>query len=303
MSTLLTESFEKWMADCVADNIPARPDAILFILSDNESLPADEYPSDEQITFAATELTYSRLNQDAIICSVTIGHDVREFTYNRICLVHQPGRTLCGIITTPVRQKLEGETLIRNFVLAYKGMARAANITVPPQSWQLDITSWLKAAASTRAETLHDFYGHHVFINDCGYITVKDDVMTCTGGIAYIAGFRVKTEDETLIIAEDTDYLYIRAWVDGFTAMGYPVTRYRLILAESIPECDEHSHIVPLAHRTESGEWEDLRITTCSYQEAVEQTRQSANQATESAMTAGEHEQGALKALEEAREI
>ncbi|MFG3861384.1 phage tail protein, partial [Escherichia coli] len=70
--------------------------------------------------------------------------------------VHQPGRTLCGIITTPVRQKLEGETLIRNFVLAYKGMARAANITVPPQSWQLDITSWLKAEASTRAETLHD---------------------------------------------------------------------------------------------------------------------------------------------------
>ncbi|EKN5144503.1 hypothetical protein DVP10_07770 [Yersinia enterocolitica] len=30
MSVFLTQAFERWMAQCAIDNIPARPDALIF---------------------------------------------------------------------------------------------------------------------------------------------------------------------------------------------------------------------------------------------------------------------------------
>ncbi|WP_105288914.1 phage tail-collar fiber domain-containing protein [Escherichia sp. MOD1-EC5948] len=144
MSALLTKAFEKWVAECTASNLPARPDAIIFALMEREPTREDNTVPEEKITYAVNELTYGQLNPNNIVCSAVVPDDC-AFSYDWICLIHQASRTLCGVIKTPVRQKHTGESLVRNFTITYQGVAQAAQITVPPQSWQVDITPELKS--------------------------------------------------------------------------------------------------------------------------------------------------------------
>ena len=138
MSALLTKAFEKWVAECTASNLPARPDAIIFALMEREPTREDNTVPEEKITYAVNELTYGQLNPNNIVCSAVVPDDC-AFSYDWICLIHQASGTLCGVIKTPVRQKVTGESLIRNFTIIYSGIAQAAQITVPPQSWQIDL--------------------------------------------------------------------------------------------------------------------------------------------------------------------
>lgn len=138
MSALLTKAFEKWVAECTATNLPARPDTIIFALMEREPTREDNTVPEEKITYTVNELTYGQLSPDNIVCSAVVPDDC-AFSYDWICLIHQASGTLCGVIKTPVRQKVTGESLIRNFTIIYSGIAQAAQITVPPQSWQTDL--------------------------------------------------------------------------------------------------------------------------------------------------------------------
>ncbi|HAX5084826.1 TPA: hypothetical protein JZG55_001510 [Escherichia coli] len=138
MSALLTKAFEKWVAECTASNLPARPDTIIFALMEREPTHEDNTVPEEKITYTVNELTYGQLSPDNIVCSAVVPDDC-AFSYDWICLIHQASGTLCGVIKTPVRQKVTGESLIRNFTIIYSGIAQAAQITVPPQSWQVDL--------------------------------------------------------------------------------------------------------------------------------------------------------------------
>ncbi|HAY0227944.1 TPA: phage tail protein, partial [Escherichia coli] len=138
MSAILTKAFEEWVAERTASNLPACPDAIVFALMEREPTREDSSVPEDKITYVANELTCSQLNQDNILCSAVVP-DNCEFSYDWICLIHQDSDTLCGVIKTPVRQKMAGESLVRNFTITYNGIAQAAQITVPPQSWQVDL--------------------------------------------------------------------------------------------------------------------------------------------------------------------
>ncbi|HIB7368164.1 TPA: phage tail protein [Escherichia coli] len=144
MSALLTKAFEKWVAECTASNLPARPDTIIFALMEREPTHEDNTVPEEKITYTVNELTYGQLSPNNIVCSAVVPDD-SAFSYDWICLIHQASGTLCGVIKTPVRQKVTGESLIRNFTIIYSGIAQAAQITVPPQSWQIDLYPELKS--------------------------------------------------------------------------------------------------------------------------------------------------------------
>lgn len=156
MSALLTKAFEKWVAECAASNLPARPDSIVFALMEREPSRDDEVVPPEKITHTVNNLHYGKLDPNSIVCSAVVA-DNETFTYDWICLVHQPSNTLCGVIKTPVRHKLTGETLIRNFAVIYSGLAQAAHITVPPESWQTDISQELK--------TIQGFISDHIAVS------------------------------------------------------------------------------------------------------------------------------------------
>lgn len=112
---------------------------------EREPTREDDAIPEEKITYIVNELTYGQLSQNNIVCSAVVPDD-SAFSYDWICLIHQASRTLCGVIKTPVRQKVTGESLIRNFTIIYSGIAQSAQVTAPPQSWQVDITPELKTA-------------------------------------------------------------------------------------------------------------------------------------------------------------
>ncbi|WP_254303677.1 phage tail protein [Citrobacter sp. TSA-1] len=143
MSILLTKAFEQWVADCTTNNLPARPDAVAFALMEREPSREDNVIPPEKVTHTVSELTYGKLNPNTIVCSA-IAAEGSEFSYDWICLMHKTSNTLCGVIKTPVRHKQAGESLLRNFAIVYSGLAQAAQITTPPQSWQVDISPELK---------------------------------------------------------------------------------------------------------------------------------------------------------------
>ncbi|HEN3632140.1 TPA: phage tail protein [Yersinia enterocolitica] len=316
MSIFLTQAFEQWMAQCAIDNLPARPDTIVFARMGREPSRDDPHPPQENITHTATNLRYGRLNSHAIVCSAVIDEDVPDFTYDWICLIHQASRTLCGVIKTPERHKVAGETLIRNFVLIYNGIAQAAHITTPPESWQLDINAWLRAGAARATQTLKDFYGHHVFINDCARIFMRDSQACCTQGVVYIAGMRIEIQEATLPALKENDYLYIRAWLDGHTPHGIPITGYQLEHGPAVPDDDSINHFAPIARLTRTTDWEDLRVRTRSFQDAldgitaqleqatslVEKATESANSATQAAQETQKSQEAAQLAAERAEQ-
>ncbi|EMB3556647.1 phage tail protein, partial [Escherichia coli] len=75
MSALLTKTFEKWVAECTAGNLPARPDAIIFALMGREPTREDNTVPEEKITYTVNELTYGQLSPNNIVCSAVVPDD------------------------------------------------------------------------------------------------------------------------------------------------------------------------------------------------------------------------------------
>ncbi|MBW5826507.1 phage tail protein [Yersinia kristensenii] len=300
MSVFLTQAFEQWMAQCAINNLPARPDTLAFARMGREPSRDDTLPPPENITHTVSELKYGHLNSNAIVCSAVIDADVPDFTYDWICLIHRASHTLCGVIKTPERHKAVGETLIRNFVLIYNGIAQAAHITTPPESWQLDINAWLRAGAARATQTLQDFYGHHVFINECARIIWRGNKAHCTQGVAYIAGIRVEIPETVLPALEENEYLYVRAWIDGHTPHGTIITSCQLEHGFTVPDDDNTNHFAPIARLTSVTDWEDLRVTTYRFQEVLETTAESVLSAAQAAQKSQEAAQQAAERAEQA---
>ncbi|KAB7715699.1 hypothetical protein GBN32_00225 [Plesiomonas shigelloides] len=267
MSVVLTEAFERWIVQCQIDGVPARPDSVLFARMGRMPERTDTIPPEENISCRVTKLTYGRLNSNTIVCSATVDESTQQFTYDWICLVHTATNTLCAVIKTPERDKAPEETLIRNFAITYTGIAQASEITTPPQSWQLDINAWLKSSAEQQRQTLLDFYGHHVFIEQAAYI--EKDAATkqyfCHPGIVYLGGLRIKLERETIQYPQEDRTLYLRAWVDGHEPDGTIIVAHELFFStepqhDHITTNNQYCYVAPIAYlRTKPNVIEDLR--------------------------------------------
>ncbi|HCP4078297.1 TPA: phage tail protein [Escherichia coli] len=238
MSALLTKAFEKWVAECTASNLPARPDAIIFALMEREPTREDNTVPEEKITYAVNELTYGQLSPDNIVCSAVVPDDC-AFSYDWICLIHQTSGTLCGIIKTPVRQKVTGESLIRNFTIIYSGIAQAAQITVPPQSWQVDITPELKSMLkapnrlseiAAEGEEAQQESRDNLGLKGAALLDVQSDIYDRTAGRLALPGAfgygHLFSSSEVVYFSAQNGPAEFLKWVFEVTPGRYCVTQY-----------------------------------------------------------------------------
>ncbi|EFE8231839.1 hypothetical protein F2I39_11640 [Escherichia coli] len=238
MSALLTKAFEKWVAECTASNLPARPDAIIFALMEREPTREDNTVPEEKITYAVNELTYGQLSPDNIVCSAVVPDDC-AFSYDWICLIHQTSGTLCGIIKTPVRQKVTGESLIRNFTIIYSGIAQAAQITVPPQSWQVDITPELKSMLkapnrlseiAAEGEEAQQESRDNLGLKGAALLDVQSDIYDRTAGRLALPGAfgygHLFSSSEVVYFSAQNGPAEFLKWVFEVTPGRYAVTQY-----------------------------------------------------------------------------
>ncbi|HFL4507411.1 TPA: phage tail protein [Escherichia coli] len=238
MSALLTKAFEKWVAECTASNLPARPDAIIFALMEREPTREDTTVPEEKITYAVNELTYGQLSPNNIVCSAVVPDDC-AFSYDWICLIHQASRTLCGVIKTPVRQKHTGESLVRNFTITYQGVAQAAHITVPPQSWQVDITPELKSMLkapnrlseiAAEGKEAQQESRDNLGLKGAALLDVQSDIYDRTAGRLALPGAfgygHVFSSSEVVYFSAKNGPAEFLKWVFEVTPGRYAVTQY-----------------------------------------------------------------------------
>lgn len=102
MATVITRAFEHWQAQQVLNNLPARPDTIIFAHvpgqdSNAEINPDEAIPADGQIVHRDVVAQYGMINDSAVAYSVVLDTRVGDFTFNWIGLVDAASGTLpCG---------------------------------------------------------------------------------------------------------------------------------------------------------------------------------------------------------------
>ncbi|HDL7611351.1 TPA: phage tail protein [Yersinia enterocolitica] len=219
MATVITRAFEHWQAGQVLNNLPARPDTIIFAhipgLDPTAEINPDEgIPADGQIVHRDVVAQYGMINDSAVAYSVVLDTRIGDFTFNWIGLVDAASNTLCMIVHTPAQQKIatangvQGNNITRTFLMEFAGAAEASQITVSAQTWQIDFSARLRGIDEVSRLANLDYYGHAAFFSD-GFSVSKDgDKYRVKAGLAYVGGIRALLADDVLLEAAAGNVVY-----------------------------------------------------------------------------------------------
>lgn len=149
MATVITDAFQSWNADKILANEPAVADRMVFALIPNqdpeaEISPNEKLPAAKDIVHSAKFTRIAKLDDNAVVYSVVLDTKVGDWSYNWVGLVDSETNTVLMITHTDTQKKLktdngqQGNSLIRNMVMEFSGAAEATQITVTPETWQID---------------------------------------------------------------------------------------------------------------------------------------------------------------------
>lgn len=154
--------------DLITGNLQAGLPTIVseFVLADRPGLvhtqPVDELetlPPAEQITWRGPVTRAAAIRPDKVVYSLLLDGNVGDFDFNWIGLVADNG-TLLAVAYVPRQQKFKydgsvmGNTITRNFVLAFAGAQTALDVHIDPQTWQFDFTDQIEQRIEERLSAL-----------------------------------------------------------------------------------------------------------------------------------------------------
>ncbi|HAT3712304.1 TPA: phage tail protein [Serratia marcescens] len=210
MSAIITRKYEQWAASQTAQKLPARPDTFVFAYIPGQDSEA-EISRDEPLPPAANivctrpVMQYGMLNTDAVVFSVVLDTTVGDFDYNWIGLLDQSSNTLCMIVHTRTQRKIatigqeQGNTLTRTLAMEFNGAAGTTQISVTPQTWQIDFSARIFGQDEQLRLANWDVYGEGAFFGDAFLVVRSGDTFTATAGSGYVGGIRAELETDTPI--------------------------------------------------------------------------------------------------------
>lgn len=220
--TTITDAFNDWLARRIADNKPGRPDKMVFAyITGQDPLapvnPAEGMPAPADIRHVADITRFGTLNENAFVTSVLLDTTLGNWSYNWIGLVDEETNTVLMIVHLPEQRKLksqgsrQGNTLTRNLVMEFTGAAAASQITVTPETWQIDFSARLRSMDESRRLARVDHYGEAAFDGGSFRVSLAGSTVTVAPGLGYVAGLRVQLDNPvTLALAGNTG-----VWVDA----------------------------------------------------------------------------------------
>ena len=219
--TTITRVFEQWKAQQAVDGLPVVLDEFIFAnvpgLDTTSAIDRDEtIPAEKYIVHRQNVSMTGRVNENAVVYSVTIGASVGDFEFNWIGLVNKASNTLAMIVHAPVQQKIknaagqQGNVLTRSFLMEYNGAATEAEISTPAETWQIDFTARLSGIDERQRIENADVYGDGAFFGD-GFLVIRNGgEYSITPGVGYVAGLRVILNDATRLAVTSKP---VRIWV------------------------------------------------------------------------------------------
>ncbi|HCA3732275.1 TPA: phage tail protein [Klebsiella pneumoniae] len=219
--TIVTNAFSPWLASHLAAGTPARPDKMIFAYINGQNAaaeidPNEGMPSTEAIKYQAQITHYGVLSERAFVSSVILDTTIGDWDYNWIGLVDSATNTIVMIVHCEAQNKIktaggvQGNTLTRNLALEFSGAASAAQITVTPETWQIDYSARLQSMDEARRLVCVDYYGPAAFDGDGFAVSVAGGVATVAPGLGYVGGLRVLLAQATTVSAANTT-----VWVDA----------------------------------------------------------------------------------------
>ncbi|CQJ57440.1 tail fiber protein [Yersinia intermedia] len=219
MATAITRAFEHWQAQQILNNLPARPDTVIFAhipgLDTNAEIDRDEgIPDKSLIVHTEAVAQYGVINDSAVAYSVVLDTRVGDFSFNWIGLVDSASNTLCMIVHNVLQQKIatsggvQGNNITRTFVMEFDGAAEASQINITAQTWQIDFSARLSGIDEITRLANYDYYGDAAFFADGFSVSKEADKYRVNPGLAYIGGIRALLIDATSLAASKNNTIY-----------------------------------------------------------------------------------------------
>lgn len=221
MPSVITNAFQSWNVNKILADEPAVPDQMVFALVPGQSSTADVDPAEgmppaAQISYKSGITHKAALNTNAVVYSAVLDTSIGDWKYNWIGLVDSATNTVLMIVHTAEQQKVktqggqQGNNLVRNLAMEFAGAAEATQITVTPETWQIDYSARLRSLDESRRVARVDYYGPAAFDGTGFAVSVSGGTATIAPGLGYVGGLRVSLDAAATVAAANTGI-----WVDA----------------------------------------------------------------------------------------
>ncbi|MDW6005508.1 phage tail-collar fiber domain-containing protein [Vibrio mangrovi] len=206
----------------------------------------------------------AKLNDDSVVYSVVIPGAVKAFTFNAIYLHDKHTTNSCGLVIHKLVETKEPEmSSVRTCVQQYSGAAAAANITVTPESWQIDYQARLHGMDDDLHLACFDLFGEASFFSTGFQVKQSGSDYLCSPGVGYIGGLRcVNDAQKTLPNVQAGDGIYLDASWQG-NVLSRWATQWKLVvsatgLTDYVDNGTQH-YVTQIASVKANGSVTDLR--------------------------------------------
>lgn len=273
MPSVITNAFHEWSVNKILAGEAATPDQMIFALVPGQDAtleidPDEKMPDASQIVHSAVFTRMGKLNENAVVYSVVLDTTIGNWSYNWIGIADSATGTVLMIVHCDEQKKIktadgvQGNNLIRNMVMEFTGAAEATQITVTPETWQIDYSA--RHAGSDERVRLEntDVYGIAAFEDDSFLVTAAGGKFQVAPGLGYVHGLRCYAE---AAVSPGALVNSTKVWVDATwqgTATGTWSVTCSLRIAPELEnyEKDGFQHYVfAIAETDAAGNITDLR--------------------------------------------
>ncbi|PSW98026.1 phage tail protein [Photobacterium iliopiscarium] len=238
-TVITTKAGEALIAQMQAENKVLVIDKFIFANVPNR--PAfpdrDDVVPVEHVVHESAVHEQGRLTENSVIYSTTLASNVGPFSFNWSGLFCSEHNVLVAINFPPPVDKtvdapgITGNTLVRSFVLEYKGISETTNITVDPSSWQYDAHKRMSKMDNDTAQAIIDQNGKDWFIDDGFIVTPQSSAYSIKAGAGYVSGHRISLDfDRILQVPEKPAFIYVDAFREG-SPTGEWQTKFTFVVA------------------------------------------------------------------------
>ncbi|WP_232581142.1 phage tail protein [Photobacterium phosphoreum] len=276
-TVITTKAGEALIAKMQAENKVLVIDKFIFANVPNR--PAfpdrDDVVPVEHVVHESAVHEQGRLTENSVIYSTTLASNVGPFSFNWSGLFCSEHNVLVAINFPPPVDKtvdapgITGNTLVRSFVMEYKGIAETTNITVDPSSWQYDAHKRMSKMDNDTAQAIIDQNGKDWFIDDGFIVTPQSSAYSIKAGAGYVSGHRISLDFDRIIqVPEKPAFIYVDAFREG-SPIGEWQTKFTFVVAadekDDYTDAQGVNHFVcKIAQVFEDGSVGDMRIGSIS---------------------------------------
>lgn len=195
----IIDSGASYIANVNAGELAIADFVLAYIDGLDHTQPVDReerLPDAGDIVHTASVTQSGYLAPDKIVYSLAMDTGVGDFTFNWLGLRADNG-TLVAVAYLPDTVKtataggVQGNNITRNFLLQFTDAQLATGITVPAETWQVDLSAYLNAMDARERQSNRDIYGRGAFFEGGWELLNNAGAYELQPGVGYVGGVRV----------------------------------------------------------------------------------------------------------------